>query len=366
VPKVKFDGVTPTEETETLLSKGLICGCVKPVVDVCSGFKCHGELRNGIGALSQQAIALNERYLFQYKLNIRSLSGKHEACIISQDNTPTCACKQGYVHDHQYGCVDEHPPLLQIRPYPDHSYADNSITRLIQGDKYEEHGVDIIDDNAEEYLRSLKIEYSRPLPQGCLLEMGQFQVNYTVATPWTTPNHARAQRRVIIENVNECIVKKTEGIGKNCPELVAMCDVDAGAQCMDEIGTYTCKCPEGTEGDGFLPIARLRPDGRGGFSGTMVPMNYMGGTGCRDTSRPVIEILGPNPKKFQVAKVSRLEGDLKAGEDDRETNVKLESLRVDRRGYYENEIQVSFYSFRYGMVCVSLFLNTDPIIIDSI
>jgi hypothetical protein len=135
---------------------------------------------------------------------------------------------------------------------------------------------------------------------------------------------------------------------------------------MDEIGTYTCKCPEGTEGDGFLPIARLRPDGRGGFSGMMVPMNYMGGTGCRDTSRPVIEILGPNPKKFQVAKVSRLEGDLKAGEEDRETNVKLESLRVDRRSYYENEIQVSFYSFRYGMVCVRLFLNTDPIIIDSI
>ena len=44
-PKVKFDGVTPTEETEMLLSKGLICGCVVPVVDVCSGFKCTGELR---------------------------------------------------------------------------------------------------------------------------------------------------------------------------------------------------------------------------------------------------------------------------------------------------------------------------------
>lgn len=44
VPKVKFDGVTATEETEMLLAKGLICGCAKPVIDVCSGVKCDGEL----------------------------------------------------------------------------------------------------------------------------------------------------------------------------------------------------------------------------------------------------------------------------------------------------------------------------------
>ena len=105
--------------------------------------------------------------------------GKHQVCTISSDNTPTCACKSGYIqHDH-YGCVDENPPLLQIRPYPGHASNDNSITRLTQGDRYEEHGVDIIDDNAEDYLRSLKIDYSRPVPQGCLLEMGQFDVNYT-------------------------------------------------------------------------------------------------------------------------------------------------------------------------------------------
>ena len=44
VPKVKFDAVTATEETEMLLAKGLICGCAKPVIDVCSGVKCDGEL----------------------------------------------------------------------------------------------------------------------------------------------------------------------------------------------------------------------------------------------------------------------------------------------------------------------------------
>ncbi|KAL7518361.1 hypothetical protein ACHAWX_003198 [Stephanocyclus meneghinianus] len=311
-PKVKYDGVTPTEETQIFLTKGLICGCSVPVVDGCSGFKC---------------------------------SGKHEACSISTDNTPICACKQGYVRDPRYGCVDEHPPVLHIRPYPGHTdNKDATVTRLSQGDRYEEHGVDIIDDNAEEYLRSLRITYSQPLPQGCLSEMGQFDVNYTVATPWTTPDYARAKRTVVIENVNECLLTKDVGVGKSCPELVAMCDIDAGATCIDVMGSYTCKCPVGTEGDGFIPIARLRPNGKDGFVGSMVPLNYRGGTGCRDTSRPVIEILGPNPTRFRVAKVARLKGDFKMRDDDRESNTKIESLLAERRSYYENEIRVSFHS----------------------
>ena len=269
-------------------------------------------------------------------------TGKHETCTISKKNQPTCGCKQGYVADDEYGCVDENPPVLHIRPYPGRTdEKDPSITRLTQGDKYEEHGVDIIDENAEEYLRTLQISYNRPLPQGCLLEMGRFEVNYTVATPWTIPNHAQAKRTVIIGNINECRVKKDVGVGKTCPELVAMCDTEAGATCVDQSGTYSCKCPKGTEGDGFVPIGRLRPDGKGGFSGSMVPMNYLGGTGCRDTSRPVIEVLGPNPKKLMVAKVAGLKGDWKMREDDREMNTKVESLLADRRSYYENEIRVS-------------------------
>ena len=43
-PKVRYDGVTPTEETRRKLEGGLICGCSLPVVDACSGFpKCPGE-----------------------------------------------------------------------------------------------------------------------------------------------------------------------------------------------------------------------------------------------------------------------------------------------------------------------------------
>ncbi len=41
-PKVKFDGITPTDETK---KHNMYCGCTKPVVDPCAGFpKCKGML----------------------------------------------------------------------------------------------------------------------------------------------------------------------------------------------------------------------------------------------------------------------------------------------------------------------------------
>ena len=213
----------------------------------------------------------------------------------------------------------------------------------------------MIDDNAEEYLRSLKIAYSAPLPQGCLLEMGKFSVSYTVATPWTEPQFVTATRTVVIDNVNECAVKEGVGVGAACPELVAMCDTEAGAQCIDEVGTYACRCPKGTEGDGFKPILRLAPNGKGGFAGSMVSEGYKGGKGCRDTSKPVIQLLGPNPKRFRVAKaggVRAVHPALKDAED-AESNARLEALLLDQRASYESDIRVSivlliFAVFRGG------------------
>jgi hypothetical protein len=42
-PKVKFDGVTPTEET---IKNNFYCGCNKPIIDACAGFPpCTGEFR---------------------------------------------------------------------------------------------------------------------------------------------------------------------------------------------------------------------------------------------------------------------------------------------------------------------------------
>ena len=279
-------------------------------------------------------------------------------------STPHCTCQDGYVRDPDYGCVDENPPLLRLRPDPIHGLdVDTGITHLSQGDRYEEYGVDVIDDNAEEYLRSLKIAYSRPLPQGCLMEMGSFTVNYTVATPWTVPNFARTTRTVVIDNVDECRFGEGREGGKgmiaSCPELVAMCDYDAGASCRDEIGTYSCTCPMGTEGDGYRPIPWLRPDGVGGYAGTMIPVGYGGGTGCRDTSVPVIEILGPNPKRFRVARTSGIRGIIKAGVDDEGTNARVEALIAEQRSTYEGDIRVSvfFDPFRFHMHLRSIELT---------
>jgi len=264
-------------------------------------------------------------------------------CAVRSDNTPHCTCQEGYDHDPDYGCVDESPPILTLRPDPTHPFDPNTgITHLSQGDRYEEYGVDVVDDNAEEYLRSLKMSYSRPLPQGCLSEMGQFYVNYTVATPWTTPEFVSAKRTVVIDNVNECQVKANVGVGANCPELVAMCDVEAGAMCKDEVGTYTCTCPKGTKGDGFLAISRLISDGSGGFTGNMVPDGYKGGTGCRDISKPVIELLGPNPKRFRVAKTSGVKGVIRRGGGNEEGDARLEALLVEQRSAYESDIRVSY------------------------
>jgi len=296
-PMVEYDGVTPTAET---VRNHFYCGCTKPVVDACAGYpKCEE---------------------------------KHKVCTVTDSNTPICACKPGYVDNNDgWGCVDETPPLLKLRNDPE----SNGINRLKQGDVYEEHAVDIDDENAEQYQRQLKITYSRPLPPGCLANIGQFHVNYTVATPWTNPPYARVTRTVVVENIDECSINVDKYMTQ-CPQLIPQCDVAAGAVCADTIGSYTCKCPRYTSGDGFLPIAKLEKDGRGRFIDA--PEGYSGGTSCRDTSKPEIQILGPNPKVFRVCKCGGLRGimgDSKQTDDE----DSFEQLRGDQRKRYESDIK---------------------------
>lgn len=164
-----------------------------------------------------------------------------------------------------------------------------------------------------------------------------------MATPWTTPEFVRATRRVVIGNVNECRLSATSGIGADCPGLVARCDTGAGAACMDEVGTYRCACPDGTTGDGFLLIPRLTPDGRGGYAGGVVPQGYAGGNGCRDTRPPALELRGPNPKMFRVARSSGVRGVLPVEEDEGQ-RARAEGLAVTQRGAYESDIRVSLAS----------------------
>ncbi|GKY94220.1 hypothetical protein MPSEU_000387800 [Mayamaea pseudoterrestris] len=259
-PKVMFDGVTPTEET---IKNDFYCGCTRPVVDACAGFP--------------------------------PCKGKHEVCTVTERNEPECRCKPGYVMHEDYGCVDESPPKLRLSNDPDGT----GVLRLKQGDFYQEYAVEILDENAEDYLRSLKVSYSHPLPQGCLTKIGQFHVNYTVATPWTSPSQITITRQVIIEDIDECAIDRSEFM-QTCPELVPHCDIEAGARCVNTIGGYTCKCPQFTTGDGFERGVDILP----GSS----PEGYHGGTSCIDTGAPVIKLKGPNPKIFRVSECSGITG----------------------------------------------------------
>jgi len=323
LPKVKFDGVTPTDET---IKNGFYCGCTKPIVDPCAGFpKCEG---------------------------------KNEICTISDEEMePYCACKPGYVLVEGFGCVDESPPTLKLR----HDYDNSGITRLKQGDTYKEYAVDVIDENAEDYKRSLKIAYSRPLPYGCETKIGSFQVNYTVAMPWTNPPYARVTRDVIIEDIDECKID-VERYETQCPQIIPHCDVEHGASCKNTNGSYTCICPKYTSGDGFKFMSSIKADDDGKFIDA--PVGYNGGRGCVDTSKPVIQVLGPNPKIFRVPKCGGLSGIMKNAKKKKE-NDKEKNIVGIQRNCYEGDIKQMIIATSGAELCATS-TRTNPLPVDCV
>ena len=245
-----------------------------------------------------------------------------------------CGCKPGFVNNNDgYGCVDETPPILKLR----HDPRLDKTLRLKQGDVYEEYAVDIIDENAEDYLRELRISYSQPLPLGCLVHVGEFHVNYTVATPWTTPPYVRVTRHVIVEDVDECSLNAKK-LRKTCPALIQQCDTAAGAVCKNTIGSYTCECPKYTKGDGFLSDASFIDDYK--------PVGYQNGSSCTDSSIPTIQVLGPNPKVFKVCKCDDLIG------TGAKSNVsKISEVCQTRRKFYKNSIKDSIAATGGAALC---------------
>jgi hypothetical protein len=313
-PKVMFDGVTPTALT---VKNNFYCGCTKPKVDACSGFP--------------------------------PCQGKHEICTVSAstDNKPMCACRPGYVDHDEYGCVDVNPPTMKLRNDP----RGDQILRLKQGDEYREHMVDIVDDNAEDYLRSLKVAYSQPLPPGCLTEVGEFHVNYTVAMPWANPPYIRMTRRVIIEDINECSIlsnsRTLKQYQQTCPQLIPQCDIEAGAECRNTVGSYSCQCPVRTNGDGFRPSAKFDDD-----DAYPIPSAFKGGTSCVDTSKPVITVQGPNPKIFRVPENVGLTG-VSPYSRSNENEEELEKLTAQQRALFVKDIVEMIRSTAGAELCAT-------------
>jgi EGF domain len=231
-------------------------------------------------------------------------------------------------HD-TYGCVDEEPPVIQLK----HDPNNDKILRLRQGDTYTEYAVNIQDENAEEYLRSLKIAYSQPLPANkCFTKVGEFHVNYTVATPWTIPPYIRVSRRVIIDDIDECTIDVAT-YSKTCPELVPKCDPTA--KCINTKGSYTCQCPKYTTGDGFIQGII--------FTDSTSPHGYKGGQGCIDTTPPIVEVRGPNPKIFRVAKCTGITGIMKSSSPNTiGSSLSLDKPDLERaqQAYYSDDIKV--------------------------
>lgn len=302
-PKITFDG-SATEET----IKADFCGCTKPVVDACSGFP--------------------------------PCTNKHEVCVVSSVNTPKCGCKKGFVQHATYGCVDETPPTLRLNE----DQRNDKTLKLKQGDFYKEYGVKILDANAEDYHRNLRISYSEPLPQGCLYNIGEFTVNYTVSTPWTDPSSVWVARRVVIDDIDECSLNMAK-YETTCPPLVPRCDIDAGAKCTNTVGSYACECPKFTTGDGFLSGSSFMEDA--------TPDGYQGGTGCRDTSKPVIELKGPNPKIFKICPCGGIKGVMgdNTGDDD--------GLLEAQREHYESDIKDMIKATQGAELCAT-HDNTRP------
>lgn len=242
---------------------------------------------------------------------------------MTSGNQPKCACKPGFVETENYGCVDSNPPKLKLLNDPN----GDGVMRLKQGDEYKESLVEIIDDNAEDYERSLKVAYSEPLPPGCLTSIGEFTVTYTISLPWANPPYVRIARKVVIEDIDECELDVAK-YQRVCPQLIPQCDTAAGATCRNTRGSYTCQCPSNTSGDGFLKNATFSDD-------RPAPSSYKNGSSCVDTTKPVITLEGPITKFFKVATCGGLFGVMESTKYEDEDK----ELQAQQRKLYEDDIR---------------------------
>jgi len=181
-------------------------------------------------------------------------------------------------------------------------------------------------------MRSLKISYSEPFNlHGCLLKVGDFTVTYSVATPWTNPPIVSITRTVRVTDLDECSINSLEA-NILCPELLPKCDFASGAKCKNMNGSYTCRCPRYTHGDGFLPISNFEKDSEGNF--IVAPTDYTGGTGCIDNKKPTITLKGQNPLTIVTCRHEALTGVYP------ETNTKLSTIYGDKIAEHSRNLEI--------------------------
>lgn len=265
------------------------CGCQVGMPDPCSGVSC----------------------------------GDNALCIRRADGTADCACAPGFTLRNETSttratkmtapasvtCVDETLPELNL-----HGEASIEITQC--GEPYEELGVQIIDDIAATYERSLRIAYSnaRDFPsrragyrhgKTPFFRRGDYRVSYRVDTPWRTPNYVEATRIVSVVDEDECSLPTNHPCAPRCALY---------ATCANEVGGYRCICPAGAAGDGFLgPNETKGPPsywqlghGADNQDAWRVPRTFAGGTGCTDVEKPNLLLLGPNPVSLRVERCQTL------------------------------------------------------------
>lgn len=217
----------------------------------------------------------------------RGYTCKPEPGYKKYDNgsSPDGQMKEGSLRLDSGECIHASIPTLSL-------VGDNPY-RIRQGDDYVELGAEIVDNNLEKTRERRMIVSFVDKPLGhCVSEIGEYRVKYELDIDWLNPDNngnstkevpssiKAVTRTVVVEDVDECTYT-----GKH-PRFYHRC---ANASvCVNTIGSYECKCPDGYEGDGLKDAV-----------------------GCVDVRPPTLACAGAgcHPKLFRAADIHGLISD---------------------------------------------------------
>jgi hypothetical protein len=94
------------------------------------------------------------------------------------------------------------------------------------------------------------------------------------------------------------------------------------------------------------------------------PVGYKGGLGCVDTSKPVIKVLGPNPKIFRTPKCGGLSGIMKNAKKEKDNEKDNNLVSIQRSGY-EDDIKNMILATTGAELCATS-TRTNPRAVDCV